>query len=86
MVGDVVLSISSHLVDSIDNLVEYVSECTDVVHMEVAGSAASRIISMVKSKENPKVSRWVGSQWQACERRGRARVAGREWQGASGRA
>ena len=56
MVGDVVLSISSHLVDSIDNLVAYVGECSGTVHMEVAGSAASRLISMVKSKENPKVS------------------------------
>jgi len=64
-VGDVVLSIETHLVDSIDNLVAYVAECTEgIVHMEVAGTAPSRIVSMVKSKENPKVG--LGLQTTSC--------------------
>jgi len=63
-VGDVVLSIEAHLIDSIDNLVEYVSECRGVVHMEVAGTAPSRIVSMVKSKDNPKVG--LGLQTTSC--------------------
>mmetsp|Transcript_17157 Transcript_17157/g.40990 ORF Transcript_17157/g.40990 Transcript_17157/m.40990 type:complete len:361 (+) Transcript_17157:160-1242(+) len=54
-VGDVVLSVSNYLVDSIDNLVMYVSECERVVHMELAGTAPSRIVSLVKHRDNPKV-------------------------------
>ena len=64
VVGDVVLSISDHLVDSIDHLVQYVAECKDVVHMEVAGTAKSRHVTMVKSRDNPKVG--LGLQTTSC--------------------
>ena len=42
MVGDVVLSVESHLLDSIENLVEYVSEAQGVINMELAGAPRSQ--------------------------------------------
>jgi len=47
-IGDVVLSIEDHLLTSIDNLVEYVSQATEVINMEVAGTAQSRTVTVVK--------------------------------------
>jgi len=65
VVGDCVLSIETHLVESIDNLVEYVGEAKDgIVHMEVAGTTKSRHVTMVKSRENPKVG--LGLQTTSC--------------------
>jgi len=50
MVGDCVLSIEEHIVDSIDNLVEYVGQCQGMVNMELAGSARSRNVAMSKKR------------------------------------
>ena len=47
-IGDVILSIEDHLVNEIDKLAEYVGESQDVVHMEIAGTATSRVVIMQK--------------------------------------
>jgi S1-C subfamily serine protease len=52
-VGDVVLSVEDHLLESIENLVEYVSEAQGVINMELAGTAPSRLVTVVKSKDRP---------------------------------
>jgi len=52
-IGDVVLSIEDHLIDSIDNLVEYVGEAEEFVNMEVAGIGQSKQVSVVKARDKP---------------------------------
>mmetsp|Transcript_76495 Transcript_76495/g.127482 ORF Transcript_76495/g.127482 Transcript_76495/m.127482 type:complete len:348 (+) Transcript_76495:185-1228(+) len=52
-VGDIVLSVETYLLESIDFLVEYVASATDVIHMELAGSTPSRVVTMVKRRDNP---------------------------------
>jgi hypothetical protein len=47
-IGDVVLSIESSLIDSIEHLVKIVEGAEAVVHMEVAGTKPSRVVTMVK--------------------------------------
>jgi hypothetical protein len=41
-VGDVVLSVEDHIVNTIDNLVEFVGQCETWVNMELAGRAPPR--------------------------------------------
>ena len=52
-VGDVVLSVEAHLVDSIDHLIEYVAAAQGVVSMEVAGLGPSRVVTVVKARDKP---------------------------------
>ena len=52
-IGDVVLSVEEHLLDSIDKLVDYVSEAEEYVNMEVAGLGPSKQIALVKARDKP---------------------------------
>ena len=52
-VGDVVLSVEDHLLESIERLVEFVAEAREHVHMEVAGVGPSKQIALVKARDKP---------------------------------
>lgn len=52
-VGDVVLSIEDHLINTIDCLIEYVGEAQDYVNMEVSGLGQSKQIALVKARDKP---------------------------------
>lgn len=62
-VGDVVLSIEDHLIDSIDRLVEFVSEAEGFVNMEVSGLGPSKQVAVVKARDKPV---GLGLQVTAC--------------------
>jgi len=50
-IGDVVLSMEDEILDSIEPLVDIVQRASGVINMEVAGTAPSRTVSVVKNKD-----------------------------------
>jgi len=69
-VGDVVLSVEEHIVNSIENLIEYVAASVGVVNMELAGTGPSKEIWMSKKLPNlapdVKVPIGLGLQTTSC--------------------
>jgi len=70
-IGDVVLSVEEHLVDTIDNLIDYVAASKGVVNMELAGTGSSKTVVMRKeipgqTDPNAKVPIGLGLQTTSC--------------------